>query len=126
MSEIRTFESGATRNVDAGRHDYYGYISYLALSRFAKHMTAHRIQADGSIRDSDNWQKGIPMEAYRSSLARHFHALMVEERYGADSDEWAQYRKDNDIPEGEDTLAALLFNVQGLMHEQERQRAKYE
>jgi hypothetical protein len=72
-------------------------------------MNDHRKQSDGSIRDSDNWQKGFPRNSYRQSLLRHvFDWWLVsrghEPKYG-ESDS-----------EGE-ILCAILFNVQGLLHE---------
>jgi len=57
---MRTFGGGATRNSDQGKPDYEGFLSPLVIIRYGEYMTRHRVQADGNIRDSDNWQKGIP------------------------------------------------------------------
>src|SRR5580698_7792736 len=64
VAEFRTFETGATRNLDASKYDYEGFLSPLVMERFGQYMHKHRVQADGSLRDSDNWQKGIPLQAY--------------------------------------------------------------
>ncbi len=101
---MRHFETGATRDSDETKNDYEGFISPLMIERFGDYMTKHRKQADGQLRDSDNWQKGIPKQAYMKSMWRHFLDL------------WKAHRgyPSEDI---EDSLCALIFNVQGYMHE---------
>jgi hypothetical protein len=104
MDKMRTFTSGATRDGDTNKLDYEGFLSPQVLRRFALYMHKHRIQPDGALRASDNWQKGIPLEAYMKSLWRHF------------MDVWSLWR--NDTPKGElweEALCAMLFNVQGLL-----------
>jgi hypothetical protein len=104
--EIRTFETGATRDTEAGKLDYEGFLSPWALSSFAEYMHRHRTQSDGTLRDSDNWQKGIPTDAYMKSAWRHFTDVWQHHRSGA-KNEMAL----------EEALCALLFNVQGYLHE---------
>ena len=103
---MRYFDTGATRDTDEGKLDYEGFLSPHVLKRFAEYMHTHRLQADGELRDSDNWQKGIPMEAYMKSLWRHF------------MDVWSIYRGPFQTPieEFETALCAMLFNVQGMLH----------
>jgi hypothetical protein len=102
VGTIRTFDTGATRDTDAGKLDYEGFLSPLALERFAEYMNKNRVQSDGSIRDSDNWQKGIPLTAYMKSMWRHFFKV------------WRGHRDGHDVTE---ELCALFFNVQGYLHE---------
>ena len=64
MNEMREFETGATRDTNDGKLDFEGFLSPLALVRYAEYMNKNRIQADGKVRASDNWQKGIPREVY--------------------------------------------------------------
>lgn len=104
---MRTFETGATRDSDSEKYDYEGFLSPAVLERFAEYMHKHRQQADGKLRDSDNWQKGIPLVAYMKSMFRHFMDL------------WKLHRG---LPVGpgvdaEDTCCAMLFNVQGYLLE---------
>jgi hypothetical protein len=101
---MRYFETGATRDTDEGKLDFEGFLSPRVLYRFAEYMHHHRRQADGVLRASDNWQKGIPREAYMKSLTRHFMELWLCWREGVDE-------TINDI------LCAILFNTQGLLHE---------
>lgn len=101
---MRYFETGATRDSEDGKLDFEGFISPRVLYRFAQYMHKHRHQADGVVRASDNWQKGIPVEAYMKSLARHFMELWLCWREGIDDTI-------------NDTLCAILFNAQGLLHE---------
>lgn len=102
---IRQFETGATRDAEEGKLDFEGFLSPLVIQRFGEYMNKHRHQSDGALRASDNWQKGIPLDAYMKSGWRHFF------------DWWKEHRG---IPsrEGlEDALCGLLFNVMGYLHE---------
>lgn len=99
---MRKFSSGATRDDDTNKLDFEGFLSPHALQAFAEYMHKNRFQADGVIRDSDNWQKGIPIDAYMKSMWRHFFTV------------WSNYRAGNDYQED---LCALMFNVQGMLHE---------
>lgn len=108
MSQVRTFDTGATRDTDDGKPDYEGFLSPLALREFGRYMHEHRVQSDGSLRASDNWQKGIPRDAYMQSMWRHL------------VDVWSLHRgyeaTDPNV-DLSDALCALLFNVQGYLHE---------
>lgn len=105
---MRLFETGATRNVDDDQLDYEGFLSPLALHAFAEYMHEHRFQANGEVRASDNWQKGIPYESYMKSLTRHFMDLWLHWR---DAPELAREADPKKV------LAAILFNAQGALHE---------
>lgn len=104
--EVRTFDTGATRDVDIGKLDYEAFLSPLVLKRYAEYMHKHRIQADGSLRDGDNWQRGIPLAQYMKSLWRHFMDAWTLHRFGKNMD-----------TQQEENLCAGLFNVSGLLHE---------
>lgn len=104
-NKIRTFDTGATRDQDQTKPDYEGYLSPLVIKRFGEYMTKHRVQADGTLRDSDNWQKGIPLDAYMKSGFRHF------------MDWWTAHRGGTPAEPVEEALCALFFNVQGYLHE---------
>jgi hypothetical protein len=115
---MRTFETGATRNVDTSKHDYEGFVSPLVLEGYGRYMHAHRVQADGSLRASDNWQKGIPIAAYRSSLIRHvFTAWSIWRGWPVPAE---QVGTEKIVPTLKDTLYAILFNVMGYLHEIEK------
>lgn len=105
---MRTFDTGATRDSEDGKFDYEGFLSPAVLHRFAAYMHHHRVQADGSLRDSDNWQKGMPIPAYMKSMWRHF------------MDVWALHRGRPEFAvtdDIEEALCALLFNAMGYLHE---------
>lgn len=112
MSNMRTFETGATRNVDENKIDPEGFLSPSVIQAFSDYMNSHRMQADGSIRASDNWQKGIPQDAYMKSMWRHFLDVWSIHRGIARFDETG---KEIDKVEA---LCATLFNVQGMLHEE--------
>lgn len=107
---MREFETGATRDSEDGKLDYEGFLSPSVLQRYAEYMHQNRIQADGNLRASDNWQKGIPRDAYMKSMWRHF------------MDVWDLHRNGVECPPDQDelqtALCALLFNVMGYLHEE--------
>ena len=104
---MRKFDTGATRDTDENKLDFEGFLSPLVLQRYAEYMNKHRVQADGGLRDSDNWQKGIPEEVYMKSGFRHFF------------DWWVNHRGIVSLTKDtmEESLCALLFNVMGYLHE---------
>lgn len=99
---VRVFETGATRDTADGKLDYEGFLSPVVLTAYAEYMHKNRIQSDGTLRDSDNWQKGIPRSAYMKSAWRHF------------MDVWTAHRRNEPIVEH---CLALMFNIMGLVHE---------
>ena len=103
----RTFESGATRDMLTDKPQYEGYLSPLALRAFGAYMLRHQVQKDGTVRASDNWQRGIPREVYMDSLLRHI------------VDVWLHhdgYRRLATEPY-QDALCGAWFNLQGLLYE---------
>ena len=108
---MRTFDTGATRDIDTSKLDYEGFLSPLVLKRYAEYLNKHRVQADGKLRDSDNWQKGIPLDVYMKSMWRHF------------MDVWSAHRESTLKGELlEEALAAVIFNAMGYLHEIIRHR----
>ena len=104
---MRTFETGATRDTEEGKPDYEGFLSPLALERFGTYMMTHQVQADGSLRASDNWQKGMPIDSFMKSMLRHVMDLWLLHRgYGKGTGATQQ-----------ELLCAILFNTQGMLHE---------
>lgn len=102
---MRNFDTGATRNTDENKLDYEAFLSPLVLERFAAYMHKHRVQADGNLREGDNWQKGIPKQAYIKSAWRHFFSW------------WKSHRGLSTEEDIEESMMALLFNLQGYAHE---------
>lgn len=107
LGAIQTFATGATRSADADKFDYEGFENPMVVRRFAQFMHKHRIQADGNLRDSDNWQKGITQKSYMKSAHRHFMDL------------WSYHRGVIQLTdeELEDACCALSFNVRGYLFE---------
>lgn len=105
METLRQFKTGATRDNEDGKLDYEGFFSPIVIRKFAEYMHKHRVQADNNLRSSDNWQKGIPKDAYMKSMFRHFMDVWLEHR-GYESREGL-----------EEALGALMFNVMGYWYE---------
>lgn len=110
---MRNFETGATRDSDESKNDYEGFYHPLIVEAFGDYMTVHRKQADGEVRDSDNWQKGIPKPVYMKSLWRHFLDLWFLHRGIKRFDS-----KDGHEITVKEACCAILFNVQGYLFEE--------
>jgi hypothetical protein len=104
-NQMRQFSTGATRDIAENKPDYEGFLSPLVIERYGRYMMKHQKQADGSMRTSDNWQKGIPQDVYIKSAYRHF------------MDWWKEHRMVPSKEGIEDALCALMFNVMGYLHE---------
>ncbi len=113
MPELRKFSTGATRDTTEGKHEPWGFTSALAEKRFCEYMHKHRTQSDGKLRDSDNWKQGIPVDVYKHSLSRHIQDLRLI------LDGSSLQAQESDL---EEVLCAILFNVQGMLHETIRNR----
>ena len=109
----RVFASGANRDLDTTKPDYEGFLSPLALEAFGEYMTKHRKLPDGTLRDSDNWQKGIPLASYMKSLLRHAVALWKIHR--------GYYEKDG----VDEALGGIIFNAMGYWHELKARKQGY-
>src|ERR1043166_478211 len=108
----RLFETGATRDKDDSKLDYEGFLAPIVLERFAQYMHECRLRnipPGQELRSSDNWQKGIPKDAYMKSLLRH----VIEA--------WSLHRAIALTPTGEksiqEALCAIMFNSMGYLFE---------
>jgi len=108
--KTRKFPSGATRDMADNKPDYEGFLSPLVIKAYGEYMNKHRKQSDGKLRDSDNWQKGIPKDVYMKSMWRHFMDLWLEHR---------GYKSRDGLKEA---LNGLLFNVMGYYFELEKEK----
>lgn len=108
---IRKFETGATRDTGANKNDYEGFLSPLVLEAFGDYMNENRLQTDGTLRDSDNWQKGIPKPVYMKSAFRHFFQWWKIHRGLPAVDEKGR------AVDLKHAIGGLLFNVMGYLHE---------
>jgi len=100
---IRSWSTGAIRDNDSTKPDYIETVSWSAFRRFGEYMTSKK-QKYGS----GNFKKGIPVESYEQSLVRHLQKYL-ENKYEQGTDEVA-----------EDHLCAMIFNINGILHEEER------
>lgn len=116
---MRTFESGATRDDNFDKLDYEGHLSPLALERYAVYMHTHRTQSDGTRRESDQWQKGLPIKECIKSLFRHFVDLWKLGRGYETTDE-----KDGHFISTEEACCAIIFNAFAILHEKEKLKHK--
>ena len=111
---IRKFDTGADRDVDGHKFDYEAFLCPDVLRRFGEYMHEKRTRKDGTVRDGDNWQKGMPFDSYIKSGWRHLMDWWTWHRKGRPTVKLARDLWDEMI---EDALCALLFNVQGYLHE---------
>lgn len=110
----RTFATGATRDTSEDKYDPEGFMSPLVIDRYCEYMHKNRVQTDGTLRDSDNWQKGMPLNVFMKSMWRHFKDVWTIHRG------YRVYRKEKGHcveVDMEEALCGLLFNVMGYLHE---------
>ena len=91
------FESGAVRDIitNKGRYDL---LSSIAIRRLAQHFE------NGGIKyDDRNWEKGMPLKRFLDSALRHLFQLL-------------------DGDGEEDHAAAVMWNISGFIHTQEKIR----
>lgn len=114
--EGRQFESGATRSSVTDRYDPEAALSPLVLERYAAYVHGCN-NMHGKVRTDDNWQKGIPLPVYMKGAWRHFLHAWQRHRGWPVTDPKA-------ATSIEDDLCAVLFNVQGYLHELLAAKAK--
>jgi hypothetical protein len=102
---MRKFDTGGVRDSEDGKEDYIETISWTALKRYAKYMTGKK-----SLYGEGNFKKGLPIDAYERSAARHWQKYMVN-----------KHENGNEEPD-QDHLSAILFNIFGIMHEEEKSK----
>ncbi len=102
MSKVTKFKTGAIRDSQDGKPDFVETISFTAHHRYAKYMTSKKAKYGAG-----NFKKGIDIESYERSLLRHV-------------DKYFRNKYENgDDEKNEDHLAAIRFNVDGIMFEEE-------
>lgn len=100
---ITKFKTGAIRDTQEGKLDFTETLSWTALNRYMKYMTSKKEKYG-----SGNFKKGIPIDSYERSLIRHLDKYM-RNKFENGNDELDQ-----------DHLAAMVFNIFGIMHEEEQ------
>lgn len=101
MAKLTKFDSGAIRDTQEGKPNFYECMSPFAMWRYGEYM-----EKSAEKYGADNWTKGIPIESYMKSLERHLLKLKMELKYGFTKEEG-------------DHASAIMFNIMGLMHQQE-------
>jgi len=104
---LTRFATGAIRDSWVGKTDFLETISFTAHERYARYMTSKQPKYG-----KGNFKKGIDIVSYEKSLLRHV------DKYFRNKYEWG-----NDEP-NEDHLAAMRFNVDGIMFEEEMIKKK--
>jgi len=108
--DIREWESGGKRDTEDGKLDFEGFFSPIVLRRYAIYMNKHRVMANGSMRDSDNWQKGF------GSLNEHFRVCM-KSLWRHFMDMWSAHRGYESRNGMEDAICGVMFNSMSYLHE---------
>lgn len=111
---IREFKTGANRNNNTDKRDIEGFISPIVLKIYSDYMHENRFLVDGTFRDSDNWQKGIPNDVYYKCMIRHVNDL------------WLSHRGYKSRHNFIDSACAVMFNVMGLIYEYVKEHPELE
>lgn len=106
-NEVRKFASGAIRDSEEGKEDYIETISWTAFRRYAQFMTGKKVRYG-----SGNFKKGIDKNSYERSLVRHLTKYFIN-----------KYENGN-LEKDDDHLSAMLFNIFGIIHEEEQEKLK--
>jgi hypothetical protein len=106
-TKITKFSTGAVRDTDENKEDYIETISWTAMKQYAQYMTLKKKKYGAG-----NFKKGIPIESYEQSLLRHVQKYIVN-----------KYEQGT-VEAHEDHLAAIVFNVFGIMHEQNKEETR--
>lgn len=116
---VRQFTTGANRDRVEGKLALTSFEHPLVTEAFGEYMNFNRTLGDGSMREPDNWQKGIPIAVYRDSLRRHAHDVekWLAREFEADKGiiiPPSAYRfKENIVW----MICGSMFNLQGLLLE---------
>lgn len=121
---VREFTTGANRDRVDGKLAFHGFVSAKASRRFGAYMNKNRRLADGSLREPDNWKRGIPMPVYAESMMRHAQEVheLLEDAVAATGIKGvcdiASVSADHpSLLAIDEAASALWFNVQGWLHE---------
>jgi len=99
--KVRTFETGAIRDLDDSKESYIETISWTAMKRYAHYMTGKKKKYGAG-----NFKKGIPIASYEESLLRHVQKYLENKH------------EEGTVEVNEDHLSAMVFNIFGIMHEE--------
>lgn len=102
---VREFSTGAIRDNDDTKEDYIETISWTAFKRYAQYMTGKKKKYGAG-----NFKKGIIDMSYQQSMVRHIQKYL------------ANLYENDDTEREEDHLSAILFNVFGLIHNEEQRK----
>lgn len=105
---VREFDTGAYRDTDNHKLSYLRHLSPLVLRRYTQYLDKCRRMSDGTLREPDNWKKGMPRNEWAESLLRHVMSFWETTETG-----------EGDVQEA---LCAILFNAMGRLHEELREQ----
>lgn len=106
----RQFKTGANRNSSNGKLDFARFLDPKVIESYAKYLLKHSHLEDGTLRDPDNWKKGMPTQTYMDGLWRHMMDVWMIHEYGE------SIRPENGENVGVDeALNGVIFNAMGFM-----------
>ncbi len=114
-SQIRKFDTGASRDSDEGKYDYEAFLSPIVIEAYAKYMNKNRKMSDGSLREGDNWQAGFGDNHYDVCMKSGFRHFI---------DLWMEHRKLKSREGIDNAICGILFNVMAYYHKLLKDRIK--
>jgi len=105
----KTYKSGAVRDVTEGKIRW-DLLPPEALKRVAQHYTT-----GAKKYEENNWKKGIPTERFVEGVCRHWNQYRLSlTEIGKDDPEYTE----------EDHLSAVVFNLLGIIYNEETQKSE--
>ncbi len=96
---MRKFTNGSTRDSADSKIHYYGFQHPLCDYSYGKYMLGHQKQADGKMREANNWWHGWDRSISLDSMTRHLEDLkLIHAGYYV-------YKKRTDM--GEETIVTI-------------------
>ena len=102
---MRKFETGATRSPIGDKLRYADFLDSRVIKRYCQYMHKHRVQADGQVREPNNWKKGVDRASLVDSLNRHQMDVLM----------WYHGYEDEMEEPIEEALCAVMFNTMALL-----------
>jgi len=114
MSEMRKW-GNATRDSNTNKPNHIGYRDILVEEAYDLYMLKHQKQADGTMRDADNW---------KSYFGEKHYKVCIESAYRHFEDWWKEFEGLESRDGIDEAINGLKFNIDAYYSKVLRDRLK--